>query len=424
MDELFQQRKWREWLDAEDWNLVSDLNDVSWDPVSVLPDGVVASWVFDDRFQSLSFVCGVASGSSRFFGDPFRDKKETQLVYFLLAKAVWQTREHPETPFSSIREIFLRDLGHAEISQEDNERLEWLAENCTLYSLLDGESYMCVCMPSHSNANSRRIYSETEALPRLQANLARYLAYNPTYKVIPSKFFELNSNSPEQLFRNYWSPKVFLPDSTSEKFCWPWQKIVRDNDGKFRAQSIETTSICVDLRRSTKAMELSKNKADFARFITNAVTEMRSITTRNGGFFDKETGDGIVAHFIDDSGMRSASQALNACREIRASISGLCSDFVSDCLTQRFKFNVGIGIHTDAGHWFAVQNERVSAIGASVVGATRICGGAGVGQILMSQSAYRCAQGCESGVNCRTEKYVEVKFKEYAEPIEAFSMSE
>lgn len=162
----------------------------------------------------------------------------------------------------------------------------------------------------------------------------------------------------------------------------------------YRAKT--TTSLVFDLRKSTIALEQlsSRDIAEFSPFIKSVVEMAKAAVARHGGFFDKDTGDGIVAHFVnfDEDATRVAfesarKRAFDAAVSIVKQAAAICSAFQA-----KLRLGVGglggaVGIHTGSAVWL-VDEGQVRAIGDSAILASRLCNEAPQQGIFLSNSEY------------------------------------
>ncbi|MEW6517778.1 MAG: hypothetical protein AB1461_00015 [Thermodesulfobacteriota bacterium] len=142
----------------------------------------------------------------------------------------------------------------------------------------------------------------------------------------------------------------------------------------------------IDIRSSTELMLNAKTPDDFAEFITQLCDRLTELVIKNGGVFDKFTGDGVLAFFPDfysgeDAGLRAlltASQAI--------------SFFAEHYKKHRRCFRVvtagtGLGVGIDCGTVHFVNiGESLSVVGTPVVYACRLSA-APAGAIYLNQPA-------------------------------------
>lgn len=421
MNELIEVEKWPEWCDGEDWKRVyqADLAEsMPWDPICVLPPRVVACWIFSE--DTVLFVCGHSVGRVQLSNDRLEAKIFGQGLFFKLCKTIHKVCTMPEQTFSIVADEFRRQKVQVALSVSEEERLSWMSTHCRVVSLVDGNKRIVACLPfegkvfgTSAELNAGRLLTE------LALNFSRYLMKNPTALVVPKCFFEV-SNAPDDLLLKFWSPKVYRPGTQCGCWIWPWQRF--SADAHYSSDALLTTTLCADIRLSTSAMDRTLDKVDFAIFIRDAVRVMKDALRENGGFFDKETGDGVVGHFID--GVMSRNGAVSAYRascKMVEEVTRICNDFVEKSLSQLLPVGIGVGIHTGEAHWFASGNQ-VNAIGSSVVDATRICERAQAGEILMSLGAHRNLKECSSGMHASFRQIRDIEFKGMNAPIGAYSM--
>lgn len=217
---------------------------------------------------------------------------------------------------------------------------------------------------------------------------------------VPLNYLAVLCRADPSLFgRLLLQPKCFDPRTERgerEKFLWPWQRSMRfDASSNFVAnRGIPTTSLAFDIRKSTMILEqlVLQERGRFPSFIRELCAIAKSAVLSNGGFFDKETGDGIVGHFCDfglelPDHRTPSMRAFCAAREILTEIRPLCED-IQRCLN----LGVGglggsIGIHSSDAVW-ARDDSLISALGESIILAARLCNEAENFSIFVSNSEF------------------------------------
>ncbi|NKJ71915.1 hypothetical protein GFL38_06380 [Rhizobium leguminosarum bv. viciae] len=192
-------------------------------------------------------------------------------------------------------------------------------------------------------------------------------------------------------------PRCFLPwdSGVKDAFLWPWQRCLQ-GDLKLKEVSyraIETTSLVFDLRKSTMAMEqLQKyDLGKYSPFLEDVVRAAKNAIFRHGGFFDKETGDGVVGHFVS-FGSQECEQpadvrALDAAIDIVLEVAKICECFQDQLTFGIANLGAAIGIHTGDAVWISERNQ-IRAIGESVVLGARLCSEATVNSIFISNNQF------------------------------------
>lgn len=421
MSELIEVEKWPEWCDSEDWKKVKSTHAAEampWDPICVIPPRILACWIFSE--ETVLFVCGHSVGKVQLSSSRLEAKLFGQGLFFKLCQVVHKVCLVPELPFSAIAKEFKRQRNAIALTAFEDERLAWMSKNCRAVVLMDGDRRIVACVPVEGKTFGTTVeLNANKLLAALALNFSRYLMKNPTALLVPRCFFDVH-NPPDDLARNFWAPKVHQPGAASGDWIWPWQRF--SSDGNYSSDALLTTTLCADIRLSTSAMERTQNKVDFAIFIRDVVKTMKDALRDNGGFFDKETGDGVVGHFLDGVMSRNgAVSAYKASCQMVSEVTRVCSSFVEKSLSQSLPVGIGVGIHTGDAHWFASGNQ-INAIGSSVVDATRMCEKAMAGEVLMSLGAQRNLKGCESGVRAAVKQIRSIEFKGVSAPIGAYSM--
>ncbi len=225
---------------------------------------------------------------------------------------------------------------------------------------------------------------------------------SPIWQAVPMSYLSKSVNGETAgLERIHLHPKCFNPFDTPalDQFLWPWQRCIEPSEspGHLRYRPIETSSLVFDVRRSTIAMEQlpSDELGNYSPFINKIVETAVRVVFDHGGFFDKETGDGIVAHFLDlDDALegqateKSNKRAFQAAVEIVRQTSVICDNFQADLKFGISQLGGGVGLHTGPSVWVSELNQ-IRAIGESVVVASRLCSEAGTRSIFVSNSFYR-----------------------------------
>ncbi|TQF37931.1 hypothetical protein UNPF46_17615 [Bradyrhizobium sp. UNPF46] len=198
------------------------------------------------------------------------------------------------------------------------------------------------------------------------------------FERIPKSVLKIDASA-EILFEQFFSPNCF--DLISERevpFVWPWQKSLELKNGIAIPKQIATISLVMDIRNSSSAMLLTRDQPQFAGFIDRAVEGAREAITENGGYFDKETGDGVVGHFVNGENVEDVSalrDALVAAKSISIMTTRLCSDYQQYLRLNLDGLGCAIGLFADRAVWL-YSWRGVRAIGGSVVNASRICANA------------------------------------------------
>lgn len=223
---------------------------------------------------------------------------------------------------------------------------------------------------------------------------------SPVWNSIPMSFlFDRVQKSPDLVARLLLEPKCFNPFETAPRgwFLWPWQRsLALSADGEsVRYSPIETTSLVFDLRKSTMALEQLRDEdvGLFSRFIKNVVSAAKRAVFDEGGFFDKETGDGIVAHFwnfsLPEAEIEPADvRAFRAARTLIEAMHDLCRSFQEQLNMGVGTLGASVGLHSGKAVWTCEKN-LVSAYGESVILASRLCAEARTGSIFASNRLFQ-----------------------------------
>lgn len=242
---------------------------------------------------------------------------------------------------------------------------------------------------------------------------------------VRSRAEELRAGHPIAL-----EPKCFNPfePTPSGWFLWPWQRsLALSADGEtVRYSPIETTSLVFDLRKSTMVLEQLRDEdvGLFSGFIKDVVAAAKQAVFDQGGFFDKETGDGIVAHFCDfglpEAEIEPASvRAFGAARTLIAAVHGICDRFQDKLNMGVGGLGASVGLHSGKAVWICEKN-LVSAYGESVIMAARLCAEAEIGSIFASNCEFQnLASTLPAEETLRFERHA-YRGKEYTERSQLF----
>lgn len=156
---------------------------------------------------------------------------------------------------------------------------------------------------------------------------------------------------------------------------------------------IETVSVAIDLRKSTALMRESKSFPRFAAWIERVIQIIRQLCHVNGGIFDRFTGDGALAHFIQDDVIFDGAASDGLDRETPARANATWRAFkasveiyqaVNKAIEAHFASNsrfhidgagVALGIAVDPACWHLDRAGSLHLVGRGIVDATRLTDG-------------------------------------------------
>lgn len=230
-----------------------------------------------------------------------------------------------------------------------------------------------------------------------------YKLQDSLLKNIPweSIFHEIKENE-ERTSEFFIKPRYFNPSEKKEgdKFLWPWQRSLEYSGiCNLEHKAIDTVSLVCDLRNSTVSMLEFDPPESYAEFLDEIVSAARAICLANDGYFDKETGDGMVAHFCGtEAGIGdeltdlsyAAHKSLIAAKQLVISANTIISRYQRKLKIELDGLGLSIGIHLDKSTWMCTGGQ-IRAIGPSVVRAARLCDDAITNEILISPPIYRLA---------------------------------
>lgn len=248
-----------------------------------------------------------------------------------------------------------------------------------------------------NRARSSALVSQPSSKSLLACHFDYYIHRSPLSTVAPRRYItKLMNNNPDLARKILVDPRYFTPWARVEtfSFLWPWQMCIigGQKEHMLDSKSIPTCSLVFDLRRSYLAMELLRQDraSSYATFISRVVETAKQSTGFWGGYFDKETGDGIIAHFVSNSltgevsdGLSAEERAFNAALEIVKDVGNLGKDFQENLTFEVEELSASVGIHSGTATWLYTE-DSVIAVGDSVVIATRLCAEAPPGSIFLS----------------------------------------
>ena len=333
------------------------------------------------------------------------------LVYFWCRDLISYSEHNPEerarvenlvdfgTDLSSLwnkEPIFSSALG---VSR--HQHLEWLSEltsEVELYWKKQGDLTFCSIVDLITATDGTKISPPDDEIDDcLSFHCDYFCTKSPVWSTIPLRYLlDKSINSNDTALGILIHPRQFNPfgSDTNEYFTWPWQDCIQKVGNGLQQTSVHTTSLVFDLRKSTLAMEAADDIATYSPFIELIVEVARECVFEFGGYFDKETGDGIVAHFADFDGLilndfvePAQKRALDAAVTMLRRITEICEDFQSGLDDWINNLGGAVGLHYGRAVW-SIRDGNAQAIGGSVVKAARLCAEAKVEHIFVSNAFF------------------------------------
>ena len=160
---------------------------------------------------------------------------------------------------------------------------------------------------------------------------------------------------------------------------------------EFFINTINTITVALDLRKSTFAMEQSKDDESFSLWMKNTICKLTEISKHHCAVFDKFTGDGLIIHFFcdDEKGnIKSVMQKAILCsadmiKEVESRLVDLRKILYNDS----GRFGAGVGIAVGKAHW------GIDHTGNPLVAPC----GAGPGKIHLTNLAYQEVKETQRG---------------------------
>lgn len=201
---------------------------------------------------------------------------------------------------------------------------------------------------------------------------------------IPKEILKVSMGA-KRLFNQFFGPNCYdVLREAAVPFAWPWQRCLEIRDGAVQPKQIPTISLVMDLRNSSSAMLLTPDAPRFAIFVDKVVEDARELIVTNGGYFDKDTGDGLVGHFEApenfDGDVTALNNALLAAKLINTNTTRLCAEYQKNLSLALRGLGCAIGLFFGRAVWLHSW-RGVRAIGSSVVNASRICSNASAGEV-------------------------------------------
>ncbi|MBX7208714.1 MAG: hypothetical protein K1X78_10405 [Verrucomicrobiaceae bacterium] len=194
---------------------------------------------------------------------------------------------------------------------------------------------------------------------------------------------------PKEISKRYWDdsdPKT----ASNVRLTPPWD---RKNE-KAALASRRTATLSLDLRRSTFCMEQADQGQLFGDWLEQLVKLLTAVTHRNGGVFDKFTGDGALVHFLELEcevvyQTKPVSAAVKCAIEMQEAISIHLRRLREFLHFDSAKLGAGVAIDLNEAYWTIDGGDSPIVVGRGVVGACRACGSAPAGAVRLSNIAYR-----------------------------------
>jgi class 3 adenylate cyclase len=375
-----------------------------WDPGI----GLHAVWGFDRSGGQVRVLLGDPIGTFAAEPCPYHDRRRRLQLFSMLAPTL-ATMSRDRPPLDKLLAFATSRLRAIATDTRLSDDLRVLDDGEFVLEWADGKDMVVAALIDRSSAWTRTNNGERpvdgfqKRFFAAVGHLYDYYHYRQQLlQYVPSRLFQCTESNIEHLLKVFSDPLAFDPRQNvpGDAFLWPWQRSIGFRVSEFGAgeafyQPIPTTSLVLDIRASTTAMALSTEAAAFAQFIDDIVEKSRRIIVEHDGFFDKETGDGIVGHFCHatSESMPAGSdthqpgsvthKAIRAAAEIMKSVQARCAAYEACLIHGIGSFGPAIGIHTAPSVWLA-DGAQIRAIGNSVVGAARLCASATVNEIVIS----------------------------------------
>jgi class 3 adenylate cyclase len=403
-----------------------------------------AVWGFEPRTSVVRKIVGNLEGNVTGLSSR-RDKARGQLEMFaaLAPFLLWNSTQKPGldglcasmsryesvSEYNSHTESELRALSLFLEFIKGRYALRWVDIETYTYAILFDKKH------DEAEGGERSLRADTcTALMDIVGLIHDYEKYRlPIWYATPS-INVTDARKDGKLLRNMFSdPMSFDPseDVAKDTWLWPWQRCIKAAKGPrldVSSRSVPTTSLVLDIRNSTTAMGLTVNADKFAEFIDKVVSKARHTILKYGGFFDKETGDGVVGHFwtmpnpvlSEAEGNAAEMMAVRAAQRIVLEIQDLCIEHQHSMQHGLDGLGGAVGIHSGSAVWVA-DEKQIRAIGDSVISAKRLCDVAGPGEIVISSQTYRCVCRPGQSIDGLLFQKCPAHFKEYPDRVGTYA---
>jgi class 3 adenylate cyclase len=187
---------------------------------------------------------------------------------------------------------------------------------------------------------------------------------------------------------------------------------------------VGVTVVVGDLRLSSLVLREAVEPALFARFLIGFTEAVRGLAHAHDGWFDKFTGDGFIAFWINrDDPSPELTLVPRFCQNVLPAAEMLVANLRRN--SRNFPVGVGLSLGIDSGPGQLVHvGDSLTVVGSPIVGATRMVASARAGQILVNVypgEALERDQDRLAEEEIRVERTV-VRTKEYPDGQEAFEL--
>lgn len=439
--DLFSKSDWQRALDGETLATLSTARYPLHNGLIGFPFSPVAMWGFEPRISAIRLISGDMRSEPT--GLPSKRDQRRAVVDFYAAVAPILLRNARLKPTLDQVCNVVRNISQtSEYSQVNYAGiLDDINESCILQWIEIGENFIALLFEKSS---VRKGLAEAEivdsavvaVLNQIGGLIHDYNAFRlPQWRSAPAVMLQGELSDTKWLRNVFADPLSFDPDRSDEtdSFFWPWQRCLTTKSTASRTISyrpIATTSLVLDVRASTSAMELTDPPEKFSDLIDEIVTSAREIILKHRGYFDKDTGDGVSGHFCSRTNVPSISldtttlpveiSAIKAGQEIVQKVQSLCLKHQQWLRHGMDKFGAGIGIHSGTAVWLA-DEIFIRAIGTSIVGAARLCANADAGEIVISNSTFHSAMRDGHAIDGLIFNKKPVSLKEYGDRIGTYA---
>jgi adenylate cyclase len=239
------------------------------------------------------------------------------------------------------------------------------------------------------------------AKERRQRHFFRLLPGTPRCKNCYAPFHGVGS----PVVRLFWGKH---PSNMNPQLCNVCEVFAREHRG---GAEIELSMLFADVRGSTSLAE-SMNPTEFSKLINRFYSTATQVMVNSDALIDKIIGDQVAGMYVPGfAGPEHARRAIEAAQEILRATGH--RDHEEPWIP------LGVGVHTGTAYVGALRSEEgvtdITVLGDAANTTARLSTSAGVGEILVSDSAYSFA-----GVKLGEAEKQSLELKGKSEPIDVW----
>jgi class 3 adenylate cyclase len=439
--DLFNKVDWKNALDCKTFATLSAARYPLRNGLIGFPFCPVAMWGFEPQKSAIRIISGDMRNDPSGLSSKRNQRRASIDFYAAIAPTLLRNARLKPTleQICNVVRNIRQESEYPQVRYKDV--LEDISKNCILNWIDIGEIYVALLFEKDA---VRKGLADNEVIGSAVISILKQIGglihdYNafrlPLWRSAPAVMLEGELSDTKWLRNVFADPLSFDPNCSDETDCffWPWQRCLTatsEPPHSISYRPITTTSLVLDIRASTSAMELTEPPEKFSELIDEIVSTSREIILRHRGYFDKETGDGVSGHFCNRSNVPSIAversivpveiSAIKAGQEIVQKVQSLCLRHQKWLRHGMDKFGAAIGIHSGTAVWLA-DEIFIRAIGTSIVGAARLCANADSGEIVISNRTFQNAMHDGQEIDGLAFSKKSVTLKEYGDRIGTYA---